>query len=238
MGMFAGMDSEQPQSNQNSFGPSNQNSTFDFNTQNTSPSSSGGYTGGYAGDDGMRQIRAPDSGGFMAPTPLPWQQNQVGHDGTTQNGMNRDSWRDAWMSSGTSNNQGMDQWLQQNGGQRMNDAGVVRTPFGEILDMGIAYKSGQGKPGWTDIGMNNAGPSSPFGPGQMQNQVGMNPGQMNPQFLQQLMQMFGSARPVGDSRMHQMGQPQVSNGSMFSGAAPEQMDISPFLSGSRGGMQF
>lgn len=88
----------------------------------------------------------------------PYQGEDVGHEGTTAGGMNRQQFRDSWMQSGIGNSQQMDEWLAKNGGQRLNDAGVVRTPFGETLDMGIAYKTGQGKPGWTDIGMNEQGP--------------------------------------------------------------------------------
>jgi hypothetical protein len=78
----------------------------------------------------------------------------VGHDGTAKSGMNRDAYRDAWMGSGIGDSAGMDAWLAANGGERLNDAGVVRTPFGEILDMGIGYKGGKGRAGWTNIGMN------------------------------------------------------------------------------------
>jgi hypothetical protein len=78
----------------------------------------------------------------------------VGHEGTAKSGMNRDAYRDAWMGSGIGDSATMDAWLAQNGGQRLNDAGVVRTPFGEILDMGIGYKGGRGRAGWTNIGMN------------------------------------------------------------------------------------
>lgn len=78
----------------------------------------------------------------------------VGHEGIAKSGMNRDAYRDAWMGSGIGDSAAMDAWLAQHGGQRLNDAGVVRTPFGEILDMGIGYKGGRGRAGWTNIGMN------------------------------------------------------------------------------------
>jgi hypothetical protein len=87
----------------------------------------------------------------------------VGHEGTTRGGMNRQQYRDSWMGSGIGNNQQMDAWLAANGGQRLNDSGVVRTPFGEILDMGIGYKGGKGQAGWTDIGMNDLSPEQGWG---------------------------------------------------------------------------
>lgn len=169
-------ETEQPNQNQNSFGPSNQSSTFSSPNQYQNQGVSGVNNQALAPsftNPGMQVQNAVNNGwvnpGMQQSTgALPWQNNDtqssvsnpswnVGHEGT-QNNMNRDQYRDAWMSSGVSNNQMMDQWLAQNGGQRLNDAGVVRTPYGEILDMGMAFKTGQGKPAWTDIGMNNLGP--------------------------------------------------------------------------------
>lgn len=216
---------EQPNENQSSFGPSNQSSTFSDPNQNQNQGQASPNTSGWATTN---QQQPTQSGA------LPWQNNNtqpsfsnpswnVGHDGT-QNGMNREQWRDSWMGSGTSNNQMMDQWLAQNGGQRLNDAGVVRTPYGEILDMGIAYKTGQGKPGFTDIGMNQAGQSPIFAPSQ--NALdgtypgGSNQQQMNPQILQILQQLVGQ---------NQQTTPQLNQTSSynFGGSNPNQtMDIS------------
>lgn len=61
---------------------------------------------------------------------------QVGHDGKTSNGWNREQYRDAWQGSGVNSVDGAKAWLAQNGGEWLSDNGQVRTPFGEILDMG------------------------------------------------------------------------------------------------------
>jgi len=123
------------------YAPNNQaNATTGNATQGTQPDypqEDQGYSGGGNKFDAY--------GGF---------EDAVGHEGTAKSGMNRDAYRDAWMGSGIGDSAGMDAWLAQNGGQRLNDAGVVRTPFGEILDMGIGYKGGRGRAGWTNIGMN------------------------------------------------------------------------------------
>lgn len=79
-----------------------------------------------------------------------WQSQNVGHDGTTQGGMNREQYRDAWMGSGVTNNAGVDAWLAQNGGRRLNDSGLVMTPYGETLDMLKSAKTGNGSAAWTD----------------------------------------------------------------------------------------
>lgn len=60
---------------------------------------------------------------------------QVGHNGTL-NGMNREQYRDAWMSSGAKSVPEMQAWLAQNGGVMTAANGTVMTPFGESLDMG------------------------------------------------------------------------------------------------------
>jgi hypothetical protein len=246
---------EYPNNNQSAFGPTNQQSTFDSGTpqtpaqnqtQNTSPASATGQ---------------PINSGWS--TSLPWQANsmsapnpgfqaqpqgantwQVGHDASTPEGMNREQWRDAWMGSGTSNNQMMDQWLAQHGGQRMNESGVVRTPFGETLDMGIAYKTGQGRPGWTDIGQNSPSQQmptmgtsfgqqpqqvqqSPYGPGQ---DFSPKMPQIDPQQLSQLLQSL-------QERMGQMGSSQgavpamnqMTRPNLYGNADANTMDISPFL---------
>src|SRR5688500_6841382 len=67
---------------------------------------------------------------------------QVGHDGTTSNGWNREQYRDAWMGSGVNSVQGAKDWINQHGGEWVSDNGTVMTPFGERLDMlGIARGS-------------------------------------------------------------------------------------------------
>jgi hypothetical protein len=219
---------EYPNNNQSAFGPTNQQSTFDSGTpqtpaqnqtQNTSPASATGQ---------------PINSGWS--TSLPWQANsmsapnpgfqaqpqgantwQVGHDASTPEGMNREQWRDAWMGSGTSNNQMMDQWLAQHGGQRMNESGVVRTPFGETLDMGIAYKTGQGRPGWTDIGQNSPSQQMPtmgtsFGQQQQpaNNQLAQNQVAMGNQLGQAAaMGLGGQQSPFGPGQDFSPKMPQI-----------------------------
>lgn len=120
------------------------------------PYEAGGITGGggfMAGGPVMNNTAQPEP---AAPAFDPRQ--QVGHDGAI-NGMTREQYRDAWQSSGVTNNQQMDQWLAANGGSRRNDSGVVTTPFGETLDMGQAFKTGNGKAAWG--GMDGGGGSAP-----------------------------------------------------------------------------
>jgi hypothetical protein len=140
--------------------------------------------------------------GSQAPKGGPWSQytgEDVGHEGTTKGGMNRQQFRDAWMSSGISNSQQMDDWLAKNGGQRLNDAGVVRTPFGETLDMGIAYKTGNGRPGWTDIGMNEQSPQQGWTQPPQQ--------QYQPQFEPQNTGINGYGNGIGPSQEPQYQEP-------------------------------
>lgn len=253
--MIIQRDSEQPNENQSSFGPSNQSSSYEQpnyqTTQSQNPSGGWGSSGN-TGFTGGQISALPWQNNDMQPVSAPsWQTSQVGHEGSTQGGMNRDAYRDAWMSSGVSNNQGMDQWLQQHGGQRLNDAGVVRTPFGEILDMGMAFKTGSGKPAWTDIGMNNAGQQSPFGPSQgygngmvgggitggLFGQVGPNPGMpnQNSQIWQFLQQMLGGQQdPNNPIYRHTTQVPQRPD--LFANASSNQMDISSLLGPSAGMM--
>ena len=95
---------------------------------------------------------------------------QVGHDGTI-NGMNREQYRDAWMSSGVNSVQGAKDWIAKNGGQWVADNGMVRTPFGETLDMGInargsAAGNGSLRAGWGGGGGGSDAPPVPVGSGQ------------------------------------------------------------------------
>jgi hypothetical protein len=99
--------------------------------------------------------------GTAAPPPFDPRQ-QVGHDGSV-NGWNREQYRDAWMSSGVNSADAAKQWLSQHGGEWLSDNGTVRTPFGEVLDMGInargsAAGNGQFRAGWGGTG---GGPSEP-----------------------------------------------------------------------------
>lgn len=79
-----------------------------------------------------------------------WQGQNVGHDGTTQGGLNREQYRDTWMGSGVKDNAGVDAWVAQYGGRRLNDSGLVMTPYGETIDMLKAARTGNGSAAWTD----------------------------------------------------------------------------------------
>lgn len=124
------------------------------------------YPGGAGGFYDPSQL--PQTGGAepVPAAPAPGQPapfdptQQVGHDGTI-NGMTREQYRDAWMSSGATNTQAMDAFLAAHGGRRLNDSGVVTTPFGETLDMGGAFRSGHGSAAWSGMdGGGNGGPIS------------------------------------------------------------------------------
>ena len=83
-------------------------------------------------------------------------------------GMTREQWRDAWMSSGQKSAADTDAWLLANGATKVADNGTFRTPQGEILDLGIGYKSGgMVTPGWTrtDGGGNDGGSGTGSGSG-------------------------------------------------------------------------
>ena len=141
------------------------------------PYEQGGITGGQPGNplDAIqqtsdRQVAAAQqvalAAGGAQPAPAFDPSQSVGHDGTI-NGMNREQYRDAWQGSGVTNNAGMDQWLAQHGGRRLNDAGLVVTPFGEQLDMGEAFKTGNGKAAWGGVGGDGGSPEPiPVGSGQ------------------------------------------------------------------------
>jgi hypothetical protein len=76
----------------------------------------------------------PPASGTASPPPFDPKQ-QVGHDGSV-NGWNREQYRDAWMSSGVNSVGAAKDWLAAHGGEWLSDNGSVRTPFGEVLDMG------------------------------------------------------------------------------------------------------
>lgn len=88
---------------------------------------------------------APAGGGFNAG-------QQVGHNGTI-NGMNREQYRDKWMSSGAKSMDDLRRFISENGGTLQSDNGTVMTPFGESMDLlfnarGSASGNGEGKPIW------------------------------------------------------------------------------------------
>lgn len=79
-------------------------------------------------------------------------QGGVGHDGVF-NGQTREQWRDAWMSTGGGQTQQqVDAWMAANGAQKLSGNGTFLTPFGEVLDLGTAYRSGNVSAGWTPVG--------------------------------------------------------------------------------------
>jgi hypothetical protein len=76
------------------------------------------------------------------------QPTNVGHDGTL-NGQTREQWRDAWMSSGNKNQADTDTWLGNAGATKLAGNGTFMTPYGEVLDLGQNYRSGNVTPAWT-----------------------------------------------------------------------------------------
>lgn len=80
------------------------------------------------------------------------------------NNLNREQYRDSWMSSGVQNMDQMRDWVARNGGTILSDNGTFRTPQGETYDGLIGARTGHGTPGWTPVGdpggMGNVGPSS------------------------------------------------------------------------------
>ena len=92
---------------------------------------------------------------------------QVGHDGTF-NGMTREQYRDAWMSSGVDSVQGAKDWLAKHGGKWISDNGTVLTPYGETLDMlgnakGSAAGNGKAVTAWGGGGGGNPNAGNPNG---------------------------------------------------------------------------
>jgi hypothetical protein len=99
-------------------------------------------------DANQRSANTGINGGANPPAPAA----SVGHDGT-YNGKTREQWRDSWMSQGGGmTQQQVDQWMAQNGATKVGDNGTFTTPFGENLDLGIGYKSGNVSAGWTPTG--------------------------------------------------------------------------------------
>lgn len=122
--------------------------------------------------------------------PVPMPENQIGapsHDFNPATGMSREQYRDAWMGSGVSNIDQMQQWLAANGGQILSGNGTVQTPYGDTLDMGTAFRTGNGRPGWTTVdpaagsanGSQFGGPSQNYQmPGNTQTMAPQNQGAM------------------------------------------------------------
>jgi hypothetical protein len=115
---------------------------------------------------------------------------QPSHDFNPATGLSREQYRDNWMSSGISNIDQMQQWLAQNGGSILSGNGTVQTPYGDILDMGTAFRTGNGTPGWTPV---NGGP----GTNQAQGSVLGSSGNMLGSLLQMLMGGTGQQQNPG-----------------------------------------
>ncbi len=123
--------------------------------------------GGWKADPSQR----PPSAAPIPPSATPpidptqvQKMEQVGHDGVW-NGMNREQWRDAWMSQGTMDAQAMDAWMASHGATKMGDNGTFLTPFGEVLDLGTGYKTGHPTAGWTPPGGGGGGGGTGAGGG-------------------------------------------------------------------------
>jgi hypothetical protein len=108
-------------------------------------------------DPGIGPTNQPEPPQQEQPQQQPQQQQQqpspvnVGHDGTI-NGQTREQWRDAWMGSGMQTQQSTDSWMSQNGATKLANNGTFMTPFGEVLDLGINYRTNNVTPGWTQVG--------------------------------------------------------------------------------------
>lgn len=152
------------------------------------------------------------------------------HDFNPATGLSREQYRDNWMSSGISNMNDLKGWLSQNGGQALADNGTVMTPYGDTLDMGTAFRTGQGTPGWTPVNSGGQANGSQYSGGGGNSVLG-NAGSGN--ILQALMQIVQSQGPnpyQGDAHLmntgampydpHANNNPSMSN--YFGGASPSQ----------------
>jgi hypothetical protein len=115
--------------------------------------------------DVQAPVQTPESsygtqGGAQPQTQVPVQPQapaQVGHNGVTQGGLSREQYRDMWQGSGASSMADLQNFIAQNGGELLDGAGRVRTPYGEVIDMGIAARGSAAgthefKPGWGATG--------------------------------------------------------------------------------------
>ncbi len=82
----------------------------------------------------------------------------VGHNDTTTGGLNREQWRDKWLSHGPTDLNGLKQFLAENGGTLVSENGTVTTPFGDTLDIGAGARTGVITPAWTQVGAASDGP--------------------------------------------------------------------------------
>lgn len=115
-----------------------------------------GITGGQPTGNGTGVAPAAPTASTAPASP------NVGHDGT-YNGMNREQWRDQWMSSGQMSQDQMQQKLTAMGATPTGRGDTWTTPYGETYDLGIGYKTGNPTAGWTAVdgsGGSGAGGSS------------------------------------------------------------------------------
>lgn len=131
----------------------------------------GSESDGYASDPTTQQQRQQTTQGgaqgFAPGEPSPGTYKPGGEDNspypvqpsqtTNSQSWDREKFRDEWMRSGASNMDALRAFLASNpyaaGVKIVNEKnGTVQLPTGEIMDLGIAYSTGKGQPGWTGVG--------------------------------------------------------------------------------------
>jgi len=142
----------------------------------------------------------PIPGSGLPQTQPQAQNNNVGHDGVF-NGMNREQWRDKWMSSGKMSPEEMTKKLTEMGATNAGRGDYWTTPHGETYDLGIGYKTGNPMAGWTPV---NQAQQQAGMIGTSQNNGGMFGGGG---MMQQIMQMLQG----NQNNMQQQNVPQQSN---------------------------
>lgn len=130
------------------------------------------------------------------PTFYPSDNSGATHDFNPNTGLSREAYRDAWMGSGVSNINQMQDWLSKNGGTILSGNGTVQTPYGDILDMGTAFRTGNGTPGWT--------PVNSISGSQSNGSIMQNAGSGN--LLQQLLAALGGNFAPNPNGQHLMNQ--------------------------------
>ncbi len=109
------------------------------------------HRGNPGGVAAVREMLGRGAGGNDSTRP-----GDVGHDGSWQ-GQSREQWRDAWMSAGQMTPAQADAWMASHGAVKISNNGTYRTPYGEVLDLGIGYRSGTVTPGFTNTGGSGGG---------------------------------------------------------------------------------
>lgn len=91
---------------------------------------------------------------FMEPTPpvAPVDTRPNSHDWNSQNNMTREQYRDRLFSTNPHNLDQLKAFLSQYGGRLLSDSGQTETPYGDVLDLLIGAKTGNGQAGWTNNG--------------------------------------------------------------------------------------